>query len=197
MSDVVATASNGETERPGPRFIWPLGTQRLALRLHREGDESWLRELYGRPDVARFLLEDPWTTEEAASKLAERLTRTGLDEPAGALALVVEHESSPIGDVALWLTDRERGVAEIGWVLDPAHGGRGFATEAVRAVLDLAFEHYRLHRVAAQMDARNAASAGLAERVGMVREAHLRQDWWCKGEWTDTLVYGALRSDRR
>src|SRR5690606_41724845 len=56
---------------------------------------------------------------------------------------------------------------EIGWVLDPAHGGQGFASEAVRAVLALGFDHYRLHRITAQMDARNSASAALARRVGL------------------------------
>ena len=102
----------------------------------------------------------------------------------------------PVGDVALWLTDRERRVAEIGWVFDPVHHGNGYAREAVAAVLRVAFDEYGLHRVAAQMDARNAASAKLAAAVGMHREAHLRQNWWSKGEWTDTLVFAMLRSDR-
>src|SRR5699024_12151031 len=63
-------------------------------------------------------------------------------------------------------------------------------------MLDLAFERYGAHRVAEQMDARNTASARLAERVGMHREAQLRQDWWSKGEWTDTVIFAMLASDR-
>ena len=62
-------------------------------------------------------------------------------------------------------------------------------------MLGLAFDHYGVHRVAAQMDARNLASARLARRVGMRQEAHLRQDWWIKGEWTDTLIFGMLSGD--
>ncbi len=46
------------------------------------------------------------------------------------LALVVEHENSVIGDVLLWLTNAEHRIGEIGWVLDPAHGGQGLAAEA-------------------------------------------------------------------
>ena len=84
-----------------------------------------------------------------------------------------------------------------GWVLDPDHGGRGFATEAVGAVLGQGFERHRLHRVSAQMGAGNIASAALARRVGMQQEAHLRQDWWSKGEWTDTLIFGMLATDSR
>jgi aminoglycoside 6'-N-acetyltransferase len=80
-------------------------------------------------------------------------------------------------------------------VLHPAHTGQGFATEAVRAVLGLAFDYYGMHRVVAQLDARNVRSARLCERLGMVQEGHLRRDWWSKGEWTDTLVYGMLAEE--
>lgn len=59
-----------------------------------------------------------------------------------------------------------------------------------------AFEHYGLRRVVAQLDARNTASARLATAVGMRPEAHMRQDWWNKGEWTDTLVVGMPAEDR-
>lgn len=174
----------------------PLATERLTLRLHADGDASDLQRIYSRPDVARFLLEEPWTVQDAERQIGERLARTGLETGDGQLAAIIEHDGALIGDVALWLTDRERRVAEIGWVLDPAQGGRGLASEAVRAVLDLAFDTYGVHRVAAQMDARNEASARLAARVGMTREAHLRQDWWSKGEWTDSVIFGMLESDR-
>lgn len=175
--------------------VLPLVTDRLTLRAHEAEDAVWLHRIYSRPDVARYLLDEPWSAADAARHVAERLMKTDVDG-AGALALVVEYEGMPVGDVLLWLTDTERRVAEIGWVLDPEHGGQGFAREAVAEVLRLAFEHYRLHRVAAQMDARNTASATLAGAVSMVQEAHLRQDWWNKGEWTDTLVFAMLATDR-
>lgn len=156
---------------------------------------GWLYRVYSRPDVSRYLLDEPSSPEDAQKRISERISRTDLDGEHGSLSLVIEREHLPIGDVLLWYTDRERRVAEIGWVLDPDHGGQGFATEAVLAVLDLAFSHYRTHRVTAQMDARNTASAKLARRVGMRQEAHLRQDWWSKGEWTDTAIFGKLASD--
>ena len=75
--------------------------------------------------------------------------------------------------------------------------GQGFATEACTAVLDLAFEHLGLHRVVANMDARNTASARLAERLGMRREAHHRSAEMFKGEWSDLLVYAILDREWR
>lgn len=178
-----------------PTALWPLVTERLHLRPHNVDDAEWLYELYSRPDVARYLLDEPWTAEVTREKLAERLAKTSIDGETGALALVIEHGGVAIGDVALWLTDHEHRQGEIGWVLDPAHGGQGFASEAVRAVLALGFDHYKLRRVTAQMDARNSASAALARRVGLRLEAHHVQDWFSKGEWTDTLIFARLASE--
>lgn len=174
----------------------PLITDRLTLRAHEEGDASWLHRIYARSEVARYLLDEPWSEADAARHVSERIPQTDLNGETGALALVIEQEGTSIGDALLWLTDKEGRVAEIGWVLDPDHGGKGFAREAVSEVLRAAFEHYQLHRVTAQMDARNAASAKLAAAVGMRQEAHLRQDWWNKGEWTDTLIFAMLSGDR-
>lgn len=183
----------------------PLTTDRLRLRTYVASDAEAQLPIFSREDVARFLLEDPWTAEVARTKIAERMRRTGLETESRALALVIETAdgldgiagSHVIGDISLWFDSDSQEKAEVGWILDPAAGGHGFATEAAIAVLNIAFDHYGLHRVVAQMDARNAASAKLARRIGMREEAHLRKDWWSKGEWTDTLIFGMLASDRQ
>ena len=180
-----------------PALEFPITTERLSLRPYRESDVERTEAIYSRPDVARYLLHEPLDDETARAKVAERIPKSDLDGASGALALVIERDRLVIGDVHLWFTDREHRTAEIGWVLDPAFGGRGYGVEAVRCILALAFEHYRVRRVAAQMDARNTASAKLAERAGMQREAHLREHWWSKGEWTDTVIFGMLPGDRR
>ena len=175
---------------------WPMRTERLTLRPHREDDLGWLQEMYAQPEVVRHLLDEPWDEPTARQKLVRRIEWNDLAGPSGVASLVIEHAGVPVGDVILWLTNRERGVAEIGWALDPRHAGQGFAREAAAAMLALGFEVHGLHRVVAQMDARNTASARLAEAIGLRREAHHRQDWWSKGKWTDTLVYATLSSDR-
>jgi RimJ/RimL family protein N-acetyltransferase len=68
---------------------------------------------------------------------------------------------------------RQHAAGEIGYVLHPDHGGQGLASEAVRALLEIAFVTIGLHRVSARIDARNLRSLRLAERLGMRREAHL------------------------
>ena len=102
-----------------------------------------------------------------------------------------------IGDVLIHLfslhgTDDQQ--VEIGWVFHPDVAGNGFATEAARAIVAAAFDDLGAHRVWAQLEPRNTASARICERLGMRREALFEQASWFKGEWTDLAVY-AIRAD--
>ncbi|WP_327077474.1 GNAT family N-acetyltransferase [Janibacter sp. Soil728] len=174
----------------------PIRTERLTLRAHSEDDLESLLEYESLPEVARYLPFHPWTRETGREHLAKRLLRLGLDTPARSLGLVVEREGRVIGDVVLWVTDETGAKGEMGWAFRPDVAGQGFATEAAAAVLEIGFARYGMHRIIAQMDARNTASARVAERLGMQLEATPRLDYWSKGEWTDSLVYAALASDR-
>jgi aminoglycoside 6'-N-acetyltransferase len=173
----------------------PITTARLTLRVHRPADLEPLRAYYGDPEVARYLPFEPWDDDLARDSMAKRLLRTGREGDCTSLGLVAELEGRVIGDVVMWCVDETRLRAEAGWAFHPDVAGRGYATEAVRAVLGVAFSCYGMQRVFAQLDARNTRSARLCERLGMTREAHLRRDWWGKGEWSDSLVYGLLREE--
>jgi RimJ/RimL family protein N-acetyltransferase len=86
---------------------------------------------------------------------------------------------------------------EIGFIFHPDHQGRGYATEAGRAVLAMAFETYGLHRVFGRLEARNRASARVLEKLGLRREAYLVENEWVKGEWQSELVYAVLAREWR
>ena len=111
-------------------------------------------------------------------------------------AAAVERESGlTVGDMALhWVSERDR-TAEIGFVFDPRHQGKGFATEAARALVDWAFTEAGMHRVIGRAEARNAASARVLEKLGMRLEAHLVENEWVKGEWQSELVYAVLERE--
>jgi RimJ/RimL family protein N-acetyltransferase len=80
-------------------------------------------------------------------------------------------------------------------VFGPTHSGNGYATEASRALLDLAFGPLDWHRVVARIEARNTASAAVLERLGMRREAYLRENEWFKGGWSNEADYAVLASE--
>jgi RimJ/RimL family protein N-acetyltransferase len=109
--------------------------------------------------------------------------------------LAVQRESDVIGEVVLKWLSREHRQGEVGFVVTPAAQGHGYATEAAAAILPLAFDDLRLHRVIGRCDARNTASAKVMERLGMRREAHFVQNEIFKGEWGDELVYAMLATE--
>jgi RimJ/RimL family protein N-acetyltransferase len=166
----------------------PIRTERLVLRHHTPEDVEDLYAVYGREDVATYLLQDPFTRPEFDDRLRE-----WDDADDSTFGVVVELDGRVVGDVVLMF--RGPSQAELSWVIHPDVQGRGIATEAARALLDVGFRHYGFHRIWASLDARNTASARLCERLGMRRESHRLGDWWSKGEWTDTLEYALLASE--
>ena len=83
--------------------------------------------------------------------------------------------------------------AELGWVLDPTHTGRGYATEAVRELLRCCFQDLGVRRVTANCFLANDTSLSLMERVGMRRELHaVRESLHRSARWLDTVGYAIL-----
>jgi len=191
------------TESAAPRFApppIPIRTERLVLRTVTLDDLDALR-YYTDPEVCRYL-PFPVADEEALAKRVRNMAaRVAPSEPEEALALAAVHDGTLVGDLMLRLHTRADdrtppAVAEIGWAFAPSYAGRGFATEAATALVDLAFGHYPLHRLVAHLDPRNVRSAALCERLGMTREAHLRKAWpEADGTWTDDVIYGLLREE--
>ena len=83
----------------------------------------------------------------------------------------------------------------IGYCLDEHAWGKGYTTEAVCAMLRWAYETLDLNRVEAELDARNAASGRLLEKLGFQREGLRREDCIVLGEISDSWIYGLLRRD--
>lgn len=184
-----------------PPPVLPLRTERLLLRAVVPGDRDAIGAYCSDPEVTRYL---PFAAldEEGLTRRMERLvTGTAPGAVGEHLTLAVQLEDTLVGDVMLRFSaqhgpDDLPSIAELGWVFSPAYAGRGLATEAARALVDLAFTHYPLHRLTAQLDPRNVASARLCERLGMRHEAHTREDYPDReGGWSDTAVYGLLRHE--
>jgi RimJ/RimL family protein N-acetyltransferase len=173
-----------------PRY--PIRTERLQLRPWRADEVDRYRQVRGSPEVTRFLYDAPLTRRLAAEKL--RGLRTGISQPGQWINLAVEVAATGtvVGDVGLCWTSQIHRQAEIGYSFHPDHRGHGYATEAAAALVDLAFTGLDAHRVSGRLDARNTASAALLERLGMRREAHLVENGYVKGEWTDEVVYAVL-----
>jgi len=176
----------------------PVGTDRLLLRPMEPGDAVALHAYQSLQEIAQYQYWEPRSLEEIRAKLTEWTGMCRLDGE-GTLAFAVESraELKLIGDVSLRVTSVEARQGTIGFTLHPAHQGRGFATEACRALLQIGFRDLGLHRIFASCDARNTGSWRVMERLGMRREAHFREHALFKGVWDEEFYYALLEDEWR
>jgi RimJ/RimL family protein N-acetyltransferase len=159
------------------------------LRPLRADDHAAMHAIRSCEEVARWLYWDAPTEAQTRAWIEGILARP----PEIGTAFVVELRDG--GEVVGNLTmsvDPENRQGEIGFIFHPGHQGRGYATEAARALVGHAFERYGLHRIYGRLEPRNAASARVLEKLGMRREAHLIENEWVKGEWQSEAVYAVL-----
>jgi RimJ/RimL family protein N-acetyltransferase len=139
---------------------FPIATERLHLRPFEPGDLDALVAIHADPDVVRYLYFGVRDRDELRDVLEEKAQRTVLAREGDALnlAAVTAEGGELVGDVTLFWRSEEHGMGEVGYILNPAHAGRGYATEAARALLRIGFEELGLHRIVGRLDARNTAS---------------------------------------
>jgi RimJ/RimL family protein N-acetyltransferase len=174
---------------------YPIRTERLLLRPLGPDDVDAVHAYQSLPEVCAYVPYEPRSREEVERRLHDPdLTRGTLEEEGQALILgmVLRDTGRLVGDVLLfWRSARDRG-GELGYELHPDHWGRGYVTEAARAVLALAFDELGLHRVTARIDAENPASAAVLRRLGMRQEAVLVENEWFKGRWSTEIDFAML-----
>jgi RimJ/RimL family protein N-acetyltransferase len=168
-------------------------TERLGLRRFTPEDAAAFAAYRSDPDVARYQSWDAPLPLAEAQKTVENFANGDPMKP-GWFQYAVDRDGVLIGDIGLNLHENLM-QAELGFTLAPEYQGQGYATEAVRGLLDQLFVERNLHRVSAECDARNTASARLLERLGFRQEGLRLSNSWFKGEWTDDLLFGLLRSD--
>ncbi|MFB7918850.1 GNAT family N-acetyltransferase [Streptomyces sp. NPDC056061] len=172
----------------------PFSTERLLLRLFTPGDLDDVHAYQGLPEVARYLYRQPLTREQCVQSLERRSSGTAWAEDGDDLVLAVcsADEEKVLGEVVLKLASAQARQAEIGWIFNPAYGGRGYATEAARATATLAFAELGVHRLFARLDVLNTGSVRVCERLGMRREAHLVESDLDGERWGSEYVYATL-----
>jgi RimJ/RimL family protein N-acetyltransferase len=171
---------------------------RVILRRFRHADLPVFLAYRNDPEVARY---QSWSyySERDAYTLIEEMQYLEPGTPGEWFQFAIESKANGtlLGDCTLLIHKDEPHLGEIGYTLARAQQGQGYATEAIRALLDYAFQSLNLHRVIAQLDTRNDRSAALVTRLGFRREGHFRQNHWFKGAWTDEYLYAMLQEEWR
>jgi RimJ/RimL family protein N-acetyltransferase len=146
----------------------PRESSRIVLRRLAPSDLERFQAYRADPETGRYQGWQPLPDVAAARFIAQmHAAPFGIAGEWFQLGIAERDTGALIGDIGVCVRMDPQPHAEIGFTLAAAARGRGLATEAVRLVVDLLFEHTGVERIVAVTDARNGPSISLLERVGM------------------------------
>jgi [ribosomal protein S5]-alanine N-acetyltransferase len=171
----------------------PLSTRRLTLRDYTLADI---------PSVYAYVQDSAYWQYQRA----EAPTQAQIES---LLQLVVQDQTSPtrlmyflavvrkdtgeiVGEAVLKVLNPVERQGEIGFGVAPKFWKQGYGSEIAAAVLDAAFQHFKLHRVAGMCSPDNKGSIRILQKLGMAREGLLRDIHFGRGRWWSTVIYGML-----
>lgn len=172
-----------------------ISTKRLTLRALESRDARRIFEYRSSSEVSRF---QSWGTD-SAHVIESYIMDLGVVVPGTPgrwyqIGITLS-PTELIGDCGFRVLENEPRQVEIGIALAPEYQKQGYATEALRALLDYLFVKLGKHRVYGSVDPSNLSSIKLLQRVGMREEARFIKSLWFNGEWVDDVIYAILASE--
>lgn len=173
-----------------------LETPRLILRKMKKSDAKDMYEYSSKESVTRYLLwnahEDLKYTKRYLKFLVSKY-KTGeyLD-----WGIILKSENKLIGTCGFTSLDPANAKGEIGYVLNPQYHKNGYALEAVKKIIEYAFDTLDLNRLEARVIKDNAPSHSLLNKCGMKEEGEGREELFLKGEYKNVIHYALLKGER-
>ncbi len=171
-----------------------LETERLILRQIKPKDAEDMYAYSKDPEVTRYLL---WCEHPSLAHTAAYIRYLEGEYKKGRYydwALVDKKSGRMIGTCGFTAFDAENSAATVGYVLNPAFRGKGYAPEALYRVLAFGFEKLRLHRISAEFMEENTPSRRVMEKCGMQFEGYKRKAVFVKGKY-ETVGVSAILAD--
>lgn len=170
-----------------------LETPRLLLRDFIKSDWQRVHSYASDPEVVRYLPFGP-NSEEDTNHFLQRNIKLQRQQPRQHfnLAVTLKDDKQLIGACRISLTNPDKQEGSIGYCFAQQFWGQGYATEAVRKLLDFGFQQLNLHRIFATCYPKNVLSMRVLVKSGMRHEGYLQEYEWVKGEWRDSVLYAVL-----
>nr|WP_272893759.1 GNAT family protein [Heyndrickxia oleronia] len=181
-------------ERRGCSVFPLLETERLSLRKIEKEDAEDIFRCFSDPDVTRYYGQESFTSFEQAEQIIEMFNHNYKERRGIRWGMELKDRKGIIGSIGFnaWVPKYKR--AEIGYELHPGFWRKGYASEAVKAVVDYGFNHLDLNRIGAVVFLENTASNDLLIKLGFEKEGVLRNYIYQNGISYDTNVYSLVKN---
>jgi len=170
-------------------------TDRLIIRLAKPNDAEAIYSYRSDAIENQYQGWFPESAEEVRNFITNMPANIDVADICFQFAIIDKNENRLIGDMGIIFTGHEKMQAEVGCTLNKDSQGKGYATEALRAMVNYLFTELKKHRVVASIDPRNISSIRLIEQLGFRKEAHFKESYFLRGEWVDDIIYAMLDKD--
>jgi ribosomal-protein-alanine N-acetyltransferase len=180
--------------QPGFTPFPELKTKRLLLRKMTMNDAPEIFFLRSDENVLKYIGKEPAGSIKEAEEFIERINAVvDANETIMWAITLGDNPGKTIGTICYWHLQPENYRAEIGFVLHPEQWRKGIMIEAILKVLEYGFGVMKLHSIEARISPENTASAAILEATGFIKEAHLKEEFYFKGDFFDTIIYSRLQ----
>ena len=171
-----------------------LETPRLTLRKIKLEDAEAMYQYASKDDVTKYVLWDSHKSLETTKQFIQMMINQ-YEEGNLAWAITLKETQEFIGTIDFVMYNKAEKIAEIGYALSDRHWGKGYVSEATKALLDFGFNELQLVRIQARCFADNIGSERVMQKVGMTYEGTMRKAKFAKGKHHDIKMYAILRED--
>lgn len=172
-----------------------LTTERLLLRKISIDDVAAIFFLRSDETVLQFIGKEPARSIKEAEEFIKQInTSIEINEAIMWAITLQNNPSKVIGTICYWRLQPENHRAEIGYALHPDYWRKGIMKEAIQKVLEFGFKTMKLHSVEARISLENLASAAVLTKTGFVKEARLKEEFFFRGEFLDTIIYSRINN---
>ena len=171
-----------------------LETKRLTLRKIKLEDAEAMYQYASKDDVTKHVLWDSHRSIETTKQFVQMMIDK-YEEGNFAWAIMLKETKEFIGTIDFVTYNEAEKIAEIGYALSDRHWGKGYVSEATKALLDFGFNELQLVRIQARCFADNIGSERVMQKVGMTYEGTMRKAKFAKGKHHDIKMYAILRED--
>lgn len=172
-----------------------LETERLLLRPLTLDDAPAMQRIRSDERVMVFMDSERHTTLAHSIKFITENLDTYQNKKGLFWALTLKTTGVFIGDFSYWDINHKNARAEIGYTLLPDYWGNGYMTEALQTLLQFGFKDLNLHSIEANINPSNTNSRKLLQRLGFVKEAYFRENYYYDGQFIDSEIYSLLECD--
>jgi RimJ/RimL family protein N-acetyltransferase/nicotinamidase-related amidase len=168
-------------------------TQRLILRpFSMEDAKSVLDNWAGDEKVQKMYGEPAYKTVEEVKSLLQKYIAGYVTGYTYRWAVIEKESGECIGQIAFFLVDKFNSWGEIEYAIGKAYQGKGYATEAAKAVIDYGFKEIGFNKVQICVRPSNVKSKNVIEKCGFEYEGMLRDYFFIDGEYEGRMYYSLL-----